>query len=228
MPERIYYGIIYCYTNKINGKQYVGYTKHPKKRKKRHNSDALYGSQSIFHVALRKYGIENFDYSILETCEISLLKKREIHWIKILHTFLGDPQCNGYNMTTGGDGGECSEETRKLISEKNTGRKKSKESCTKQSKAMLGSQNHFFGKHHTEEAKQKMRGKRLPFSKQSCLNMAKSREKTYEITFPNGSIQIIKGLKSFCDDHHLTATRMFNVAQGKSSQHKGYKCRKVT
>lgn len=58
--------IIYCYTNKINNKKYVGQTNNPERRQREHKSNAFneksvnYGS--VFHKALRKYGWENFNY----------------------------------------------------------------------------------------------------------------------------------------------------------------------
>lgn len=47
---------------------------------------------------MRKYGLENFSFSILEECEESQLKEREIYWIATLDTYY-----HGYNATLGGD-----------------------------------------------------------------------------------------------------------------------------
>lgn len=46
-----------------------------------------------------KYGIENFDFYILEECEPVELDDREIYWIDALDTYN-----HGYNMTLGGSG----------------------------------------------------------------------------------------------------------------------------
>lgn len=96
---------IYCFTNKINGKKYVGQSKQLNRRYHMHITDALNPDKakrdtSIFHAAIRKYGIENFDYEILEECEISQLNEKEQYWIQKLHSYVLE---NGYNLTIGGN-----------------------------------------------------------------------------------------------------------------------------
>lgn len=97
-------GYIYCITNLINSKKYIGKTtttiderwqEHCRaSRKKRCEKRPLYD-------AFRKYGIENFKIEEIEYIEDNnLLSKREIYWIKELQTF----GHNGYNATEGGDG----------------------------------------------------------------------------------------------------------------------------
>lgn len=60
---------IYKYTNKINGKSYIGQSINIERRQYSHKSAAYnvnandYNSQ--FHQAIRKYGLENFDYEII-------------------------------------------------------------------------------------------------------------------------------------------------------------------
>lgn len=55
---------IYKFTNKINGKSYIGQSINLEKRKKEHEHNCFnpnycnYGSK--FYRALRKYGLENF------------------------------------------------------------------------------------------------------------------------------------------------------------------------
>ena len=103
-----YHGVIYMYINKFNGKKYIGQTYAPYKRHKRHINTALniksneYNSK--FHWALRKYGINNFQYCILielETDNFETLKeqlnKHEISFIAQYNTTQ-----NGYNIQTGG------------------------------------------------------------------------------------------------------------------------------
>lgn len=57
--------IIYKYTNRTNGKVYVGKTIHPEYRKRRHRYDALVGIETAFARAIRKHGIEALQYEIL-------------------------------------------------------------------------------------------------------------------------------------------------------------------
>ena len=64
---------IYCYINKINGKKYIGQTNNLERRKKQHIQDSIHchkgheiSYELPFHRAIRKYGIDNFEYKILE------------------------------------------------------------------------------------------------------------------------------------------------------------------
>ena len=75
-------GIIYCYTNKINGKKYVGQTIHPEKRKWEHSKAY---DDSIFHRAIRKYGFDAFDYEVIEECENEFSDELEIKYKKELN-----------------------------------------------------------------------------------------------------------------------------------------------
>lgn len=89
---------IYLITNKVNGKKYVGQSIDIEERWKSHIWESK-KSEYIIHRAMRKYGIDNFDFSILEECSVDKLNEREIYWISELDTYN-----NGYNMTIGGEG----------------------------------------------------------------------------------------------------------------------------
>ena len=51
----------------------------------------------------------------------------------------------------------------------------------------------------------------------------------YEITFPDGSVQIITHMKTFCEENNLSRTSMASLANNKwpCSTYKGYKAKKV-
>ena len=72
---------IYLITNKVNGKKYVGQSIDIEERWKDHIW-ASKKSKLLIYRAMRKYGIDNFDFSILEECSIDKLDEREIYWIK--------------------------------------------------------------------------------------------------------------------------------------------------
>lgn len=99
-------GLIYKYTNKINGKAYIGQTTQSlEKRHKRHLADSQV-DDLYFHRALKKYGIENFTLEILEdNIEKEYLDEREKYWIKYWNTFYLNKK--GYNMTEGGQWGNA-------------------------------------------------------------------------------------------------------------------------
>lgn len=96
-------GYIYCITNVINNKQYVGKcVTSIEQRFKEHCADSKRRKleNRPLYKAFNKYGIDNFKLSLLETVEdLNLLSEREIFWISEL-----DTRNNGYNATYGGDG----------------------------------------------------------------------------------------------------------------------------
>jgi group I intron endonuclease len=94
--------IIYQITNKITNEFYIGKTKNPKDRFYKHKYNAIKNkSQAHIHRAMRKYGVDNFTFTLLdEASSGEELNKKEIEWILKL-----SPK---YNMTKGGDGGDTS------------------------------------------------------------------------------------------------------------------------
>lgn len=99
-------GIIYCYINKINFKCYVGQTASPYKRKRQHIIDSKNPKSNYFHRAIKKYGIDNFEYIVLKTICVSnsnnyrlTMDKLESEYIVEFNSFH-----NGYNRTEGGGG----------------------------------------------------------------------------------------------------------------------------
>lgn len=94
---------IYKIENLINHKIYVGQSRKIEKRWTNHKSSAFnqkeHNYKSPLYRAFRKYGIENFQFSILEECSIEELNQKEIYWINFYNSFF-----NGYNLTFGGDG----------------------------------------------------------------------------------------------------------------------------
>lgn len=95
---------IYCITNLINSKKYIGKTTLTiQERFKEHcyNSQYTQCNNRPLYNAMNKYGVENFQISLLEEVQDdSKLSEREIYWINELQTY----GTNGYNATKGGDG----------------------------------------------------------------------------------------------------------------------------
>lgn len=151
------YNIVYKATNKINDKSYIGLSKRDlETRIKEHHKAVRRGSKSHFHRALRKYGLENFKWCILNFCssnEGTSLNEQKM--IKHYNSYE-----NGYNMTTGGESNwtkVTSEETKQKLSklykgktyEEIHGTEMAKEIKTKQSKWHTG-------KHVSEETRKRM------------------------------------------------------------------------
>jgi len=130
------------------------------------------------------------------------------------------------------------------------GRKHSEESKRKMSdkqKGKLSGDKHFnYGKSLSDDTKKKMSeshtGKVSPFkgmsgrfSDDSKKKMSLSKkgipnkklEKTYEITKPDGSLVVVKGLKRYCLDNNLSFTSMCSVANGKLKHYKNHLVKKL-
>lgn len=104
---------IYLMTNKLNGKAYIGQSRNMKKRWQSHGYPSNLKPGRVLSRAISKYGLENFEFVVLEECPINNLNEREMHYISLLKPI--------YNMTTGGRGvvgNELSDYTKKLLSEK--------------------------------------------------------------------------------------------------------------
>lgn len=102
--------LIYCYTNKINNKKYIGITRRTlEQREKNHISEAYNYNSPKYHTpfkcAIRKYGIDNFDKVILDTAiDIEEANKKEKQYIEKYRTYCYGKNNWGYNATKGGDG----------------------------------------------------------------------------------------------------------------------------
>lgn len=152
-------GIIYCAKNIITEKLYIGQTRNTlKKRRQQHELSAKNLSENTLHYcrgivnAIRKYGAENFEWSVLRAnISDSDLDAAEIEEIS-QHKSMSP---NGYNLTSGGMAGSrtiefrqimrgcrtgkpLSEQTKKRLSESQKGKAKSEETKRRMSIARKG------------------------------------------------------------------------------------------
>lgn len=159
--------IIYKAVNKLNGNTYIGKTILSLHQRKTGHLNYVnnQNSETYFHRALRKHGIDNFEWSIIQTCitenHLNLAEQAYIELYKMNGVKL-------YNMTEGGEGvrlcGEKngfygkkhSEETRDHWSEIRKGKNTGEQNANYQGKYSKGENNGFFGKNHTEETKSKV------------------------------------------------------------------------
>ena len=89
---------IYKITNLINNKVYIGQSINIEKRWTRHKSDSKHKHEPLYK-AIRKYGLENFKFEVIEECSLIQLDDLEVKWIKYYNS------CNykfGYNISDGG------------------------------------------------------------------------------------------------------------------------------
>lgn len=164
--------IVYKHTSPI-GKCYIGITCQSLERRAREGRG--YVGCTAFYNAIQKYGWNNFTHDILETgLTYEVACEKEQFYIRKYHSLVSE---KGYNLESGGNANTAvSEETKRKISEKLTGRK---------------------GTPHTPESKRKLseakRGKPLPprsdeyrkklsavltgrkFSPEHCANISKAK-----------------------------------------------------
>lgn len=93
---------IYRIENLINNKSYIGQSNDIERRLNHHKLDYLNKNKSTInypiYAAMRKYGINNFNFSILELCDKEFLNEKEIYYISKFNSVTP----NGYNQTYGG------------------------------------------------------------------------------------------------------------------------------
>ena len=94
---------IYCFTNLINGKKYIGSTiQKPQRRYKQHLYHAFHENDSKYnyplYCAIRKYGIENFSFEIIKEFDGEYQDLLELEKSFIIKYNSVCP--NGYNQTT--------------------------------------------------------------------------------------------------------------------------------
>ena len=93
-------GFIYCISNYINSKKYIGQTHYSiQKRWQEHKYDSSSNkcANRPLYNAIKKYGIDNFYIEQIEEVSDEKLNEREIYWIEYYDSFN-----NGYNATKGG------------------------------------------------------------------------------------------------------------------------------
>ena len=106
---------IYKITNKLNGKVYIGQSIDIDTRWRQHCNAK---DNFAIHNAIKKYGKENFKFEVLLECPVDMLNVWERDMIALYDCI--SPK--GYNLTEGGEGYQCSEETRLKMSESMKGR----------------------------------------------------------------------------------------------------------
>ena len=155
-------GIIYGWYCTVTDKWYIGQTVNPEGRFNCHIDRAINKKdKTYFYNSIRKYGLENFVYCVLEENVLrENLNMREMDWIEYYDSFY----C-GYNMTAGGNQTIFSEEFKEKMSEANKGRIPwnkgkhgiySEETLKKLSESLKGKPGYWTNKHLSEETKKKL------------------------------------------------------------------------
>lgn len=95
---------VYKITNKLNNKGYIGITSNLQKRwnQHKHQAKSKVGKNYPLYRAIRKYGIDNFKFEVIEenVKTIKELGKLERFYINKFESHVSK---NGYNLTMGGE-----------------------------------------------------------------------------------------------------------------------------
>ena len=207
---------IYIILNKINGKSYIGFTNNINKRFREHKR--LYKTSNFpIYRAMRKYTIENFEFSIIYQSKDKehTLCCMESYFIEKYNAFT-----EGYNCTLGGEGmsghipwnkgiktGSQSHETKQKKSE--TQKKIISRMTPEIRKVKYGSKkekNGMFGKTHSDIAKEKQRSVNIKYN--------------YEVFLNSGEILYTNNLKQFCADNGYNVGGIHYLITGKCKRHK--------
>jgi group I intron endonuclease len=270
------YGIIYKATNKINGKIYIGQTKKSLKiRMNEHAHSAKYKENApAFINAIKKYTINGFNWDIIDTAQSKEeLNEKERYWIKFYNSLVKEGI--GYNIAEGGylnpyagktddemklvgekqrqlktgtHWGHHSEESKRRISEANSGKIKgplSKEQKEKQSNTMKQhyqdpeykeSHSGFKQSQETKDKRaQSLRGlKRSDETKLKMSEAAKkvihkpqseeTKQKRYKsVICLNDNMKVFKSIRECADYYNLDDGAIVNRLKGRGGKViKGY------
>jgi hypothetical protein len=190
--------IIYKATNTLNGKVYIGQTTRTlTQRKAEHINETHRKYAPYFHNALKKNGKENFTWEEIDRGNTqSELDQKEKYWIAYYKSNMSE---HGYNLACGGKQFIHSEKSKQKMSNSHKGK-------------ATGEKHYFFGKHHTEETKEKLR--------QANLGKKRSPEHRRKMS------EALRGEKSYWYGKHLseeTRQKIREAHMGKPAWNKGRK-----
>ena len=106
---------IYCITNIVNKKKYVGQSVDIERRWHEHIVSLKGGRHHSQHLqsSWDKYGESSFSFSILEECPTDMLEQQERYWMELLGTL---SELHGYNLREAGPHGRFTEKSRIKLS----------------------------------------------------------------------------------------------------------------
>ena len=222
---------IYLIENIESGKKYVGWTsKTLKKRFKQHS----YSKRAIGN-AIRKHGMNKFtikQLEVLTTRDEALCA--EIKWVAHYNS---NDKSVGYNCTKGGD--DSPKQRNNEVYKTEEFSKRMSEQATNQHNNAKTKKHHVDGirSYWDNLSEEEMKIRREIAKKNGKLTKGWNKgmkcprprgennpsAKKYLITHPDGTTEIIKSLKTYCEANGLTYRNAQGVLEGKQKHHKGYR-----
>lgn len=191
--------VIYMIRNTANGKVYIGQTRQGiARRRAEHVARFNLGERDHkLYQAMRKYGLEAFEFSVLCCClSPDYLDDAEAALIADYNSFH-----RGYNMTCGGD--SVADETRAKLSAKLKGRKAPWAQATWEVRRRNGTD-------------------KIDMREYALRGDAHPSASTYLVRDPEGIEHRVVGLRAFCRPRSLDHKTMLDTLKGKQRHHKGY------
>lgn len=195
---------LYLILNQLNNKLYVGLTNNLKRRWREHrkNSNKITKHSYAIHLAMAKYGIDNFLFKTVDESEtLEQANEKEMQWIKILK----EAGYQLYNETDGGDGTrghstKWTDERKKEMSIRNSG-----SGNPMFGKQFFGSDNPNFGKEMKPHVKDTLLQSRTKLSPSQVVEILK--------LYATGNYSQTKLSKQF----NISLTQIHRVVNGKRS-----------
>ena len=201
------YGYVYKTTCLINNKIYIG------QHKAAVFEPWYIGSGTLLRNAVIKHGKENFKVELVYECTtINELNEKEAYYIQY---FNATDRAIGYNIEIGGKGYCKSASTKEKLRLAHLGKIASKETREKMSLTRMGENNGFYGKHHTEESRQKKGAKSI--GRQTFLgkqHKSESIEKMSQIkigNIPANSVKVLCTNDGNVYDSIARAAKAYNI-----------------
>ena len=200
---------VYCHTNKINGKRYIGIT--CKKPERRWANGYGYKDSPRFWNAIQKYRWDNFCHDILfggltreQACQME---------VYLISRFMTYDEKFGYNISMGGDGTTGvlkTKEQRQRLSNAHKGIKQTEEAKAKISKAQKG-------RVFTEEHRKKLS---IAAKKKNNLALLREKQKKKVFCFENG--KMYPSIQEAARELGVSAGNIVAVCKGERKQTGGY------
>jgi len=202
-------GYIYKIVNKIDGKIYIGQTTQDlEERWKQHRKTT--SNCRYLKLAIKKYGLDQFDFKLICICFDNDLNKYESSYIKQYNSIVP----TGYNLRKGGNSSKHHEETKKKISEKLKNR------------TDLVHSKHQLGKPHSEEIKRKISNslKGIKHSQESIQKRSELliKHTIFQLNMDGTVIQTFNGYTEAAKSVGIHKGAIWCVCNGKRKTVKGF------